>query len=125
MIYKNGDVYEGYFKEGVKEGFGILISKNGDKYVGRWEDGKKQGVGKEYLVANEDFYQGEFDSDFRNGHGRLITKDLEVYDGEFKRDILIYPTTTNKLIKRDVYSKMLKSFLKPKNKKKPHLVIIA
>ena len=41
MIYKNGDIYEGEFKNDKREGNGKMIYKNGDIYegddIGKWE----------------------------------------------------------------------------------------
>lgn len=146
MTYQNGDEYDGYFEEGMKSGFGIMITKNGDKYgdyslsretsrchyfylksdiinfryVGRWDDDKKSGFGKEYIKSKNELFQGEFDSNFRNGQGRLITGKLEVFDGQFRRNELEYPTTTNKFIKMSTYEKMVHSFMKKRDKLTPH-----
>ena len=41
MNYKNGDIYEGEFKNDLKKGKGKMIYKNGDIYegddIGKWE----------------------------------------------------------------------------------------
>lgn len=36
MIFENGDVYEGDFKDNKLEGYGILKTCDGDKYEGEW-----------------------------------------------------------------------------------------
>ena len=41
----NGDVYEGQFVDGLKEGFGVYIWASGSKYEGNWKAGKKHGQG--------------------------------------------------------------------------------
>jgi len=37
--------YEGYVENGVPNGQGTFTTKNGDKYEGEWKNGKKQGLG--------------------------------------------------------------------------------
>ena len=45
---KNGDTYEGNFINGLINGKGIMINKNGDKYIGEFKNGKKDGEGNIY-----------------------------------------------------------------------------
>lgn len=45
--YPNGDVYEGYFVDGIREGRGVYrYAANGDKYDGEWRQNCKHGIGK-------------------------------------------------------------------------------
>ena len=37
--YSNGDIYEGEFKNGLREGYGILYYSNGNKYEGEFKNG--------------------------------------------------------------------------------------
>ena len=48
--YPNGEVYDGYFTEGIREGRGKYYYKNGDKYEGDWKGNMKFGLGR--LVYN-------------------------------------------------------------------------
>jgi len=66
MIYENGDIYEGDWKNGLEHGKGKIIYQNGDSYDGDWcfgfEDGfgeyvEKSPTGKRY---SGDFSHGEF-----------------------------------------------------------------
>jgi hypothetical protein len=41
MNYQNGDIYEGEWKNGLKDGSGIYKYYNGDKYSGCWNEDKK------------------------------------------------------------------------------------
>jgi hypothetical protein len=43
---KNGDVYNGNFKNGLINGKGTLKTEKGDKYTGYFLNGKKHGMGK-------------------------------------------------------------------------------
>ena len=47
-VYDNGDVYEGEFKNGVRNGWGMLIDKDYCEYVGTFENGYKHGWGVTY-----------------------------------------------------------------------------
>ncbi len=65
--YQNGDVYEGYWKNGVKEGKGFYkYLRSGDFFEGIFENNKKSGYG-EYRYGNGDYYQGEFRNGKRHG----------------------------------------------------------
>lgn len=39
-----GDVYEGRFFKGLKQGEGTMMYSDGDEYVGEWHDNKEQGM---------------------------------------------------------------------------------
>ena len=45
--YPNGDVYDGDFADGIREGRGTYrYGKNGDIYYGEWFENLKHGIGK-------------------------------------------------------------------------------
>jgi hypothetical protein len=44
--YLNGDIYEGVWKEGKKEGYGVQKYLNGDVYEGEWKNDLRHGKGK-------------------------------------------------------------------------------
>ena len=59
--YKDGRVYQGYFKNGRFEGEGILKMKNGDLYEGNFKNNKFEGKGR--IVYNDpvlESYTGRF-----------------------------------------------------------------
>lgn len=39
-MYKwaNGDMYQGTFKRGMRDGFGTMTFSDGSKYVGQWKN---------------------------------------------------------------------------------------
>lgn len=48
--YVNGDIYEGYFKDGLPQGHGIkkeghFMASVASIYIGEWVSGLKQGYG--------------------------------------------------------------------------------
>lgn len=78
IIYTNGDIYEGTFKDGKKM-YGELTFKTGF-YNGGWKNDKRHGEGKSQV--NDSYYQGEWEDDKRHGKGVL----LGIYDGEWEND---------------------------------------
>jgi hypothetical protein len=64
MIYNNGDMYEGDWKNDKMEGYGKFIYNNGDIYEGDWKDNKREGHGK-YIYSNGNIYEGDWKNDKR------------------------------------------------------------
>lgn len=63
VINDNGTrVYEGYWQNGKPHGFGTLFGKNGFKvYEGEWTNGLIHGQGKAFMFGDkEKLYEGEF-----------------------------------------------------------------
>lgn len=44
-MYKNKDFYEGWVKDGLRNGKGRLIKANGEVLIGDWEDDQLSGEG--------------------------------------------------------------------------------
>lgn len=75
LRYKNGDVYEGNFKDTYRHGKGSYTWKSGGKFVGEWI--KDDGVKGTYEYKNGNIYTGDFkkNSDLvRHGFGKFVTK---------------------------------------------------
>ncbi|MBF0446760.1 MAG: hypothetical protein HQL67_01020 [Magnetococcales bacterium] len=53
FFYKNGDRYEGEWKNGQREGRGKLTYANEDTYTGEWRGGKPFGAGKRELKFSQ------------------------------------------------------------------------
>jgi len=89
--HKNGDMYEGEFKDNLAYGKGSFekMSADGDpdyfKYEGEWEDNLPEGKGIHYNGLGE-VYNGEFSRGMKNGYGeqKLIKK--YVYNGGFSEN---------------------------------------
>ena len=45
ITYDDGNAYDGYWENDMKNGIGTLIYNNGDQYKGEWKDNKKNGKG--------------------------------------------------------------------------------
>ena len=102
-------IYIGDTKNGIKDGYGKLLSKNGEIYLGQWKNGEKKGKGSlrkckeiiyegdfyfdkpegfgKYYYKNGNFYLGQFIEGKRHGKGIEYNKDKKIiYDGEFAFD---------------------------------------
>ena len=104
FIDKSQQIYIGEFKNGKKDGFGILKSKNGNIiYEGHWKSNKYNGNGRlinskyrnsnrlfnyrnmDTIQENWNMYEGEFLSGVYNGIGVLSIDKTKIYKGEFKQ----------------------------------------
>ena len=82
MVYLDGTYYEGHWKDDLRYGFGRFIAKNGDLYEGEWVDDLKEGKGKEVSLSGA-FYKGGWKGDLREGSGAESYADGNCYEGEF------------------------------------------
>ena len=86
--YPNGDVYDGFFKDGLRDGQGTMTyPEAGTKYEGLWKNNLKDGIGK-MTFGTEGEYTGHFTAGQRCGEGvykYLKTKDL--YSGNWKNGL--------------------------------------
>lgn len=79
---KNGDIYQGDYRNGLKHGKGkIIYYLKKDVFDGEFINGVFNGRG-ELTNANGDSYNGEFQNGERHGTGILKTKDFK-YNGQF------------------------------------------
>ena len=117
--YPNGDVYDGYFKEGLrhgevgtytynkhgteevkdtykgawanndKNGIGVQIYTGVGRYHGYWKDGKRSGEGV-MIYENEDVYSGSWKEGKKDGNGTYIFKETGMkYVGTFKNGQMV------------------------------------
>ena len=91
--FYNGDIYYGEINKKNKEyyGRGIKIWKEGDKYEGEWKDNNKHGKGK-YIWGKinkkfeDDYYIGDFINDKREGKGTKYYNSGSYYVGNWKNN---------------------------------------
>lgn len=96
MIHKfeNGDIYNGDFVEGKRQGEGTYCAKSGSKYVGAWYNDKREGAGEmTFSTKDKDgretyhgSYEGNWKRDKKDGKGIYKHADGSVYDGDWKKD---------------------------------------
>lgn len=82
MHYSTGHKFTGSFKDGERQGEGVMTMPGGRKLVGVWEYNEiRRGV---YTFADGSVYDGEWQFRERNGTGTLTFPDGRRYEGEFK-----------------------------------------
>ena len=83
--YPNGDVYEGMWNEGFREGRGTYSYSNGNRYVGSWKHDQRWDDGAQYISKGEYVYMGLFRIDQFDGLGWIeYTKTGVIFKGYFK-----------------------------------------
>lgn len=67
--YKNGDIYEGDWKENQKHGLGLIKYLNEGEYFGRFENGRRHGEGVFTYKKTNDTYSGFWKYGNKHGEG--------------------------------------------------------
>lgn len=84
VIYKNGDRYDGFFKDSLYHGQGMLRLKSKEYYEGTFSKGLYDSIG--YLqLPNKDVYEGSFKAGLYDGIGTLTEYKGRVYTGSFSK----------------------------------------
>ncbi|XP_041617620.1 ALS2 C-terminal-like protein [Vulpes lagopus] len=93
--YSTDEVYRGYFKAGLRHGFGVLESApqalQPCKYTGHWERGQRSGYGIEEDSDRGERYIGMWQADQRHGPGVMVTQAGVCYQGTFQADKMVGP----------------------------------
>ena len=84
LVFDTGHKYTGEFKDGARQGDGILLMPGGRKIVGVWENNEIQSG--TYTEPDGTVYKGQWMFRERNGLGTLTFPDGRKYIGEFKSD---------------------------------------
>ncbi len=83
LVFSDGRIYEGEWKNHYRSGKGVMHFPKGDVYKGSFKKSKFYGFGTmEY--ANGDVFQGHWKADFPNGKGTLKYHNGDEYDGHFR-----------------------------------------
>lgn len=87
----NGDIYEGQYKHGYRNGYGKYVfrklkgkSRNAC-YMGHYENNKKNGQGT-FLYPDGAKYEGSWRDDLRHGFGSYFYTNGDLYRGEWEYD---------------------------------------
>lgn len=81
-IFPNGNIYEGDYFIGKPNGSGIFKWKDGEIYDGQWKMGLKHGDGL-WKGSKGDSYLGEWKNSKPNGYGVHSWVNHDKYEGEF------------------------------------------
>ena len=76
-------IYEGDYKNDLKNGEGIYYYNNGDKYEGEWVNGIREGKGIFYW-KNGDKWEGYFHNDLLDGEG-MFYNDVDSFPVVYKK----------------------------------------
>ncbi|KAK0414097.1 hypothetical protein QR680_007146 [Steinernema hermaphroditum] len=86
--YGDGSSYEGYCKNGLRHGHGVMRSSvpfiGATIYVGSWREGVKHGYGVH--STNKERYLGMWQDGLKHGLGALVTIDGIFHEGVFEKD---------------------------------------
>ena len=85
--WKNGDMYEGEYKDDKKHGQGKRTWNDGDVYEGEWKNGMYDGQGK-YTWKNGDMYEGEYKDNKKHGQGKKTYADGVKIEGYWENGSL-------------------------------------
>ncbi len=95
MVYDTGHQFTGGFKDGGRQGDGVLLMPGGRKIVGTWQDNEI--VEGTFTQSDGTRYVGQWKYRERNGQGTMTFPDGRKYIGDFKSDqrhgkgTMIYP----------------------------------
>lgn len=79
----NGDIFEGEFVKGLKEGKGLMKGHDGSKMKGFWKENKIY-KNCEYIYSDGTIFVGEFKNDKKEGYGVQTWTDGRKYEGTWK-----------------------------------------
>ena len=88
MKWANGNVYEGEWKGGKKDGKGTMKMANRAVYEGEWKGSNKDGKGK-WKSADGVVYEGEFKDDRQNGEGTLRESNGDLFKVIYNQSNLV------------------------------------
>ena len=80
-VSQYGEVYEGGFKDGQKDGWGRMISADGSYQIGWWKNGWLYGNSRKFLRDGQVDQEGWFEdySTYKGGF-KKITSDYKYWD---------------------------------------------
>ena len=84
FVFSTGHTYTGAFKNGKRNGDGVLLMPGNRKIVGVWENNEL--VRGTYSKPDGTTYEGQWRFRERNGQGTLTFPDGRKYTGAFKSD---------------------------------------
>ena len=84
-LWDEGDIYEGEFKNNIKEGIGTYRWEDGATYRGYFKNNQLNGYG--YMIfANGNSYLGEFNDGYLSGWGKFTWEDGKCYIGNYYKN---------------------------------------
>jgi len=97
LVYGNGNVYEGWFKNGQFDKHGVFAwhakQLKGNVYTGEYKDNKRHGHGA-LTYANGNRYEGRWDNNKRIETGTLTYANGDHFKGSWENDAMTRGTFT-------------------------------
>ena len=85
MTYKNGNVYDGSWKNNTKNGNGVFTWSNGNQYIGDWKNNFRHGYGEMTWIKKK-VYKGQWKMGLQNGNGTMKYLNTGIiYEGEWEK----------------------------------------
>jgi hypothetical protein len=84
---ESGEIYEGEWFNGNRNGRGIVVYADGLMYEGTWLKGKEHGKGDLMLMDRTVLYSGDWYEGYFHGHGTYRYPNGDVYTGDWKEGI--------------------------------------
>ncbi|KAH6586547.1 hypothetical protein BASA50_000501 [Batrachochytrium salamandrivorans] len=84
-IFPNGDIYEGRYAQGKREGQGSYKWKAEHRYNGMYSDNQRHGVGY-FVYPDGSKYKGDFIAGKRHGNGTYVYSNGDAYQGSWEAD---------------------------------------
>ena len=81
-LWDEGDIYEGEFRNNLKEGIGTYRWDDGASYMGNFQNNQINGYGI-MNFANGNSYVGEFSDGYLSGWGKFTWEDGKCYIGNY------------------------------------------
>ncbi|XP_044537672.1 ALS2 C-terminal-like protein isoform X1 [Gracilinanus agilis] len=93
--YADESMYKGYFRDNLRQGFGVLESSpqapQPFKFMGHWHRDKKNGYGVWEDKDRGERYIGMWQADHRHGQGIVVTQSGICYQRTFHADKMVGP----------------------------------
>lgn len=98
MVWSDGDTFDGYYRDGLRDGQGLYRWASGASYDGEWKEGLYEGKGV-LKLADGRSYEGDFRKSKQNGFG--VGRDASgkvIHEGEWKDGAPVIPLKADKVL---------------------------
>ena len=89
-IYKNvgTKIFEGEYKDGLREGYGVMVFESGERYEGEYKKDKRCGKGT-FIWDDGSKWVGTFEDNEMNGKGMFHDTDGESWEVEYQNGEMV------------------------------------
>ena len=83
MTWPDGNIYEGNYQNNAQNGYGKMTWADGSVYEGNWKNNSHNGYGKLTWISGE-VYEGNYQNGKQHGHGKMTWANGTVFEGNWK-----------------------------------------